>query len=41
MGVGAGLYRYDIVVKKFMFATSSPDEFWYTDVLTIQIGIRQ
>jgi len=27
MGVGAGLYIYDVVVKKFMFAISSPDEF--------------
>jgi len=29
MGVGAGLYRYDVVVEKFTFATSSPDEFLY------------
>jgi len=27
MGVGAGLYMYDVVVKKFTFAVSSPDEF--------------
>jgi len=27
MGVGAGLYMHDVVVKKFMFAISSPDEF--------------
>ena len=27
MGVGAGLDMYDIVVKKFTFAISSPDEF--------------
>jgi len=27
MGVGAGLYMYDAVVKKFTFAISSPDEF--------------
>jgi len=26
MGVGAGLYMYDVVVKKFTFAIS-PDEF--------------
>jgi len=26
MGVGAGLYVYDVVVKKFTFAISSPDE---------------
>jgi len=27
MGVGAGLYMYDVIVKKFTFAISSPDEF--------------
>jgi len=27
MGEGAGLYMYDVVVKKFTFAISSPDEF--------------
>jgi len=27
MDVGAGLYMYDVVVKKFTFAISSPDEF--------------
>jgi len=27
MGVGTGLYMYDVVVKKFTFAISSPDEF--------------
>ena len=26
-GVGAGLYMYDVVVKKFTFAISFPDEF--------------
>jgi len=26
MGVGAGLYMYDVVVKKFTFAISCPDE---------------
>jgi len=30
MGVGAGLYMHDVVVKKFTFAISSPDEFFYT-----------
>ena len=30
MGVGAGLYMYDVVVEKFTFAISSPDEFLYT-----------
>ena len=29
MGVGAGLYIYDDVVKRFTFAISSPDEFLY------------
>ena len=27
MGVGAGFYMFDVVVKKFTFAISSPDEF--------------
>ena len=27
MGVGGGLYMYDVVLKKFTFAISSPDEF--------------
>jgi len=27
MGVGDGLYMYDVVIKKFTFAISSPDEF--------------
>jgi len=27
MGVGAGLYMYDVIVEKFTFAISSPDEF--------------
>jgi len=27
MGVGPGLYMYDVVVKKFTFAISSADEF--------------
>jgi len=37
MGVGAGLYIYDVVVKKFTFAISSPDEFLFTfdQVITI------
>jgi len=29
MGVGAGLYLYVVVVQKFTFAISSPDEFLY------------
>jgi len=27
MSIGAGLYMYNVVVKKFTFAISSPDEF--------------
>jgi len=30
MGIGAGLYMYDVVVKKFTFAISSADEFLFT-----------
>ena len=29
MGVGAGLYVYDVVVKKFTFAISSPNAFFF------------
>jgi len=29
MDVGAGLYMYDVVVKKFTFAISYPDEFLF------------
>ena len=29
MGVGAGLYVYDVVVRKFTFALSSRDEFLF------------
>jgi len=29
MGVGAGLYMCDVVVKKFTFAISSPDGFLF------------
>ena len=29
MGVGAGLYMYDVVVKKFTFTISSPSEFLF------------
>jgi len=34
MGVGAGLYVYVVVVQKFMFAISSPDEFLYKQTAT-------
>jgi len=36
MGVGAGLYMYVVVVQKFTFAISSPDEFltlWQVKVI--------
>ena len=29
MAVGTGLYMYDVVIKKFTFAISPPDEFLY------------
>jgi len=29
MGVGAGLYMYVVVVQKFTFDISSPDEFLF------------
>jgi len=32
MSVGAGLYRYVVVVQKFTFAILSPDEFLYVYV---------
>jgi len=32
MGVGARLYMYVVVVQKFTFAISSPDEFLYVFV---------
>jgi len=36
MGIGAGLYIYDVVVKKFTFAISSSDEFLYIQVSYIK-----
>jgi len=35
MGIGAGLYMYDVVVKKFTFAMSSPDEFLFLLLVTL------
>ena len=29
MGVGGGLYMYVVVIQKFTFAISSPDEFLF------------
>jgi len=34
MGIGAGLYMCDIVIKKSTFAISSPDEFLVNCCLT-------
>jgi len=34
MGVGAGLYLYDVVVKKFTFAILFPDEFLFEILAT-------
>jgi len=38
MGVGAGLYMYVVVVQKFTFAISSPDEFLLTKGIIIEWG---
>jgi len=35
MGVGADLYMYNVVAKKFTFAISSPDEFLLVELLSI------
>jgi len=35
MGVGAGLYMYVVVVQKFTFAISSPDEFLLLSVVSV------
>jgi len=35
VGVGAGLYMYVVVVQKFTFAVSSPDEFLYVFISSI------
>jgi len=40
MGVGARLYMYVVVVQKFTFAISSPDEFLF-DPPVIQNSLRQ
>ena len=40
MGVGAGLYMYDVVVKTFTFAISSTDEFlFFGSVRQIKLAI--
>jgi len=38
MGVGAGLYMYDVVVKKFTFAISSPDEFLFRIADSVRVA---
>ena len=38
MGIGTGLYMYDVIVKKFTFAISSPDEF-LLDLLKERSGL--
>jgi len=39
MGVGAGLYMYDVVVKKFTFAISSHDELLLVSGLTRRTAV--
>ena len=42
MGVGASLYMYVVVVQKFTFAISSPDEFlsvWLTKATAVVIMV--
>jgi len=34
MGVGAGLYMYDVVVKNFTFTISSPNKFLFAFSIT-------
>jgi len=36
MGVGAGPYMYVVVVQKFTFAISSPDEFLFYHPMDIE-----
>jgi len=39
MGIGAGLYMYDVVVQKFTFAISSPDEFLFTLYSNVRVFV--
>jgi len=39
MGVGAGLYMYVVIVQKFTFAISSPDEFLFCVLAALLHGI--
>ena len=36
MGIGAGIYMYDVVVEKFTFAITSPDEFLFLYAVTVK-----
>ena len=37
MGEGAGLFMYDVVVKKYTFAVSFPDVFLYCHCLADKV----
>jgi len=39
MDVGALLYMYDVIVKKFTFAVSSPDEFLFSLTVEGWVGL--
>jgi len=39
MGVGAGFYMYVVVVQKFTFAISSPDEFLSISTCNFQTAL--
>jgi len=38
MGVDAGFYMYDVVVKKFTLAISSPDVFLFQVYVPLRVG---
>jgi len=40
MGVGAGLYMYVVVVQKFTFAISSPDEFLFQHAVGVVVIVE-
>jgi len=35
LGIGVGLYMYNVIVKRFTFAISSPDEFFFREALKL------
>jgi len=41
MGVGAGPYMYVVVVQKFTFAISSPDEFLFSNGIVSAVSRDQ